>query len=377
MYPQDDDSVLSGIYTESGDSSVAHNTLDPEDDDEAFRRAVQAEQGRVMREFGLSTSNNNTSGDVTSVAEDGSADSGELRDKISSTPETYDEAYGVDDEDSDGNDDGSTFQPITLFSSSSNADMKEPTPDPILTPRRLKIIMVFLCVVFVASIAVAMGSFLAQKEGESPAQVRVDAEADTDSQVPDIDPLSTTAPASSSAGAPTISPTGSFNWKEGDCVDHPYKKFKINEQFGEQDCTFLRSHLDQRARLCLLEKEGYRWCPVTCGMCLRKFSPTISPTLGPLNAPTRVPVITPSITPSVVTMPRTTTAPAMSLTAYPTSEATAEPTLGSTAELTAAQTMPPTPEETAISTPAPSREGSSSYFCRTCPFRICEILPCD
>jgi hypothetical protein len=386
MYPNDDESVLSGIYTESGDSSVIHNTLDPEDDDEAFRRAVQAEQGRVMREFGVLPLN--TYNDAISVADE-TISVDDVKDKTTSTPETYDEVYGVDDEESDGNhDDASTFRPNTLFPS--DAEMKDLNNDPILTPRRLKIIMVVLCTIFLGSIAVALGSFLVQQRNESPSQIQVDADADTDIDidptVPDTEQLNTDAPEQS----PTAPPTGSFNWSDGDCVDHPYKKFKINDQYGEQDCMFLRSNLDQRARMCLSVEEGHRWCPVTCGLCLKNFAPTISPTPIRLSS---APAIAASVTPSVNTESRSTLVPTISPTFPPTLEEveetekptpapTEEPTPEPTAELTSpptthptiAATMPPTVEETIVSTSAPT---SSSFFCRTCPFNICEILPCD
>ena len=389
----DDESILSGIYTESGDASVAHNTLfDLDDDDEMFRRAVQAEQGRVMREFGVVLPSNS---DETSV--DSSSDSSEGRDKTTSTPETYDEAYTVENGggEEDGKDDGdaSTFHPNTLFPSASHEDstMKQ-QPDPILTPRRLKMIMVVLCVIFVASIAVATGSFLAQKESESSstpqqaaqvdADVDTDVDKDTDAPVPDTVSLITTTPADS----PSASPSTSLHWKQGDeCVDHPTQTFLVNERDGEQDCAFLRTNLDQRARLCLLEKEGYRWCPVTCGLCLQ--TPNIAPSISPTPGVDGEPVTTSS--PLVDTRPPTVAPTTMVPTANPTFVATEAPT----PEPTAAETMLPTPAATVaataaattmptiaatiLATAAPTIEATSSYFCQACPFKICEILPCD
>jgi hypothetical protein len=427
----DDESILSGIYTESGDYPPLPAV---DDDDEEFRRAVQAEQIRVLREFGVTPPHHQ---DAISLADESLADVSTIYDTESymlpqqqeqsmhesiqmqknRTPDTYDGSFVIDD-------DGSTIPPNTLFPISPSKQDAPTYNDPILTPRRLKIVMAVLCTIVVASIAVAMGSFLAQQRDDDPSLVP--------NNVQDLDAFATFSP--------TPSPTESYKWAPENCQDHPSQQFKINDRFGEQNCFFLQNHPVHRERLCLPENAGYRWCPATCGLCpiddsslepsvrpssvpvwVPSLAPSIStttteiitstphPTLTPTRTPTSLPLIPPTSPP----VPRPTLKPTRKPTPKPTQRPTRSPVQRRTPEPTAEDTPEPTPEPTpppvqtpdptrapgtedptpfpTISfvvvtpqptemvftpepTPAPSRP--ASFLCRTCPLLICELIPC-
>jgi hypothetical protein len=417
----DDESILSGIYTESGDYPPPPAA---EDDDEEFRRAVQAEQIRVLREFGVTPPQ-----DAVSLADESFADVSTIYDNESyiqhpgesiqmqknRTPETYEESSFVID------DDGSTIlPPNTLFPPSSPSKQDAPT-DPILTPRRLKIVMALLCTIVVASIAVAMGSFLAQQREDDPPLVP--------NNVQDLDAFATRSP--------TPSPTESYQWTPENCQDHPSQQFLINDRFGEQNCFFLQNHPVHRERLCLPENAGHRWCPATCGLCpideeeslepsVRPSSvpvwvPSLAPSIAattaeiitstqrPTHTPTRTPTSAPVTAPTKPPVPRSTLKPTRKPTLKPTQRPTRSPVQRRTPEPTVEDTPEPTPEPqtpdptrpprtedptpyptisfvvvtpqptewvfyTPEPTPAPSRP--ASFLCRTCPLLICELIPC-
>ncbi|GAX24035.1 hypothetical protein FisN_26Lh105 [Fistulifera solaris] len=430
----DDVSILSGIYTESGDyppPPPAAAAVD--DDDEEFRRALEAEQIRVQREFGVTPPHHQ---DAISLADESFADVSTIYDNESymlpqqpsvhesiqiqknRTPETYDESsFVIDDE-------GSTILPPNTLFPASPSKQHAPT-DPILTPRRLKIVVALLCTIVVASISVAMGSFLAQQRDDDSSLVP--------NNVQDLDAFATLSP--------TPSPTESYQWTPENCQDHPSQQFQINDRFREQNCFFLQNHPVHRERLCLPENAGYRWCPATCGLCPIDEESSLEPSVRPSSVPVWLPSLAPSMaattaeaipstprptltptrnpTPAPVTaptkppVPRSTPKPTRKPTPKPTPRPTRSPVQRRTPEPTAEDTPEPTPEPTpppvqipdptrpprtedptpypTISfvvvtpqptelvftpepTPAPSRP--ASFLCRTCPLLICELIPC-
>ena len=439
----DDESILSGIYTESGDyaSSAPHHTAaapEPDEDyedDEAFRRAVQAEQTRVMREFGLTPppprKNDSISISMADDEEESIADASLFTDAYSmplpqyqqyqeeeddtivtftndtvnknGTPETYPGSPVLN---GDKDDDASTFvPPHTLFPT------KDEDVPPLLTPRRLKLLMALLCAIVVVSIAVAMGSYVAQDKSKKNNRV-----VPNDVQVPDLGQLTTLSP--------TASPTESYNWSTtDDCVDHPSQTFVVNGE--RQDCVFLQnSRAAQRDRLCQPQQPGHRWCPATCGLCPRESRmpsrapavvasmapsipatiagtarpttqiPTLFPTFPPTTQPVAQPVPKPTLTPTRKPTAKPTLRPTVAqvvATPAPTPDPTADPTAGTpdpTPEPTTAEPTPnptafyfatpePTYMETVVDTTAePSPVPPSSFLCRTCPLLICELIPC-
>ncbi len=407
MYQQqqqhpDDESILSGMYTDSGDASVGvvNTTLDTEEDDdeEAFRRAVQAEQVRVMMEFGISTP---TIGHSETPMVDAAATTPMYADsynnsiqqsdtddpwidkKSSSTPETYDEAYGHFNDD---NEDASTFQPYTLFLSS---DAYNPR---MLTPRRVRFAIALLCLILIMSSVVAMASFLAQKNNETQSMPQQSPDR-SDLPRPDRDPPSESA--SSPAASPTMIP---MNWTNSTtaCMDHPNRTFFVNDTTEKQNCTFLKHHAAQRARLCLPENAGYQWCPVSCGLCLKDVavpvvpSPVIVVTQAPEMLPSMAPVMMPpSSSPTVLrttvrptatpTMSPTTSRPTSMPTVRPTSRPTVRPTtMAPTSKPpTVRPTMPPTTiDPTLAPTAMATTTEEPSFLCSACPLWICRVIPC-
>ncbi|GAX24033.1 hypothetical protein FisN_26Lh103 [Fistulifera solaris] len=284
---KDEDSLISAVYTDSGNN--LQNDTTPavfqgvDEDEEEFRRELQAERARVMREFGIIVPANIElkQDDVISIADESlggdsifaesyngiqqQLDKSASNHKTSSTPETYENVYGENDDESN------SFRPNALFGSpEEEEDAKAPagTYRERLTPGRLGIVILILSIILVTAVAVAVGSFLAQ-EDEMPSQ--------SGAEFPDLGTIITSPP--------TASPTKSIEWTDGNCTDHPYKIFNINEEVGEQNCIFLQSNLTHRDRMCLPENDGYRWCPATCGVCEEVTSSSDSPSDVPSTAP--------------------------------------------------------------------------------------------
>ncbi|GAX24037.1 hypothetical protein FisN_26Lh109 [Fistulifera solaris] len=345
---------------------VSHDSGE-DDDSEAFRRGLQDEEAQVVIEFermqssnemdavsNAERSNNNNSifaNSYSNIREQ--LDTSHLTEPKSTTPENYDNVVGSDiddfDEFLDGgemNDEVKSTKPDNFFpyptkiiiphvgplsqaptKDSTSSPPPSPSPKPFLTPRRINILVALLCFVLVASVGVAVGSFLAQQAGKSTPQ---------SSAVNSNENSTTVAPTS----FPTTSPTKQLNWSKEDCVDHPYKKFIISTEIGGQDCVYLQNNPAQRDRMCLPDNEGYLWCPVTCGLCEESI-PTNAPVPAP---PVAAPVVPPTERPSAATPGPTFTAtlePSAPLvdTLAPT-RATLPPTASPTV---AATTLEPTP----------------------------------
>ncbi|GAX18803.1 hypothetical protein FisN_26Hh103 [Fistulifera solaris] len=332
---KDEDSLISAVYTDSGNN--LQNDYNPaafqgvDEDEEEFRRELQAERARVMREFGIIVPTNIElkQDDVISIADESlggdslfaesyngipqQLDKSASNHKTSSTPETYDNVYGENDDESN------SFRPNALFGSPKEEDAKAPagTYRERLTPGRLGILILILSIILVTAVAVAVGSFLAQDD-EIPSQ--------SGAEFPDLGTVITSPP--------TSSPTKSIEWTEGNCTDHPYRNFNINEEVGEQNCVFLQTNLTHRDRMCLPENDGYRWCPATCGVCEKGAVPSDFPSDIPSVAPSteRVeekPVASPTRQPA----PDPTRRPVLERpVADPTRRPVADPTRGPVAE---------------------------------------------
>ncbi|GAX18808.1 hypothetical protein FisN_26Hh109 [Fistulifera solaris] len=339
-----------------------------DDDSEAFRRGLQDEEAQVVIEFermqssnemdavsNAERSNNNNSifaNSYSNIREQ--LDTSHLTEPKSTTPEIYDNVVGSDvddfDEFLDGgemNDEVKSTKPDNFFpyptkiiiphvgplsqaptKDSTSSPPPSPSPKPFLTPRRINILVALLCFVLVASVGVAVGSFLAQQAGKSTPQ---------SSAVNSNENSTTVAPTS----FPTTSPTKLLNWSKEDCVDHPYKKFSISTEIGDQDCVYLQNNPAQRDRMCLPDNEGYLWCPVTCGLCEESVPTNVPVPLPPVAAP----VVPPTERPSAATPGPTfvaTVEPSAPLveTLAPT-RATLPPTASPTV---AATTLEPTPK---------------------------------
>ncbi len=296
---KDEDSLISAVYTESGNNLQNNNHAafqGVEEDEEAFRRELETERARVMKEFGIIVPTNIElkQDDVMSIADESlggdsifaesyngilqQLDKSASNHKTSSTPETYDNVYGENDDESN------SFRPNALFGSpKEEEDAKAPagTYRERLTPGRLGIAILVLSIILVTAVAVAVGSFLAQDD-ELPLQ--------SGAEFPDLGTIITSPP--------TASPTKSFEWTEGNCTDHPYKRFNINEEVGDQNCVFLQGNSTHRDRMCLPENDGYRWCPATCGVCEQVTPssdyPSDIPSMAPSERVEERPVATPT-----------------------------------------------------------------------------------
>jgi topoisomerase-4 subunit A len=338
-----------------------------DDDSEAFRRGLQDEEAQVVIEFERMQSSNEM--DAVSNAERSNAnnsifansysnireqlDTSHLTEQKSTTPESYDNVVGSDvddfDEFLDGgemHDEVKSTKPDNFFpyptkiiiphvgplsqaptKDSTSSPPPSPSPKPFLTPRRINILVALLCFVLVASVGVAVGSFLAQQAGKSTPQ---------SSAVNSNENSTTVAPTS----FPTTSPTELLDWSKEDCVDHPYKKFSISTEIGDQDCVYLQNNPAQRDRLCLPDNEGYLWCPVTCGLCDENL-PTNAPGPAP---PVAAPVVPPTERPSAATPEPTSTATVEPSAPLVDTLAPTRGTISPTASPTvAATTLTPTP----------------------------------